>query len=121
VDYSVSDDAKAFEIRFRTALAAGVGSPSFDGVAQSKAPIGTRGFAAVVPAARDNVKASITLDGFFVAQPGTSVTVVVANDSTASPTSRTQEGSGIHCIGAGARQGVERSQVDGGCRGPARR
>lgn len=81
LEYSVSEDAKAFEIRFRTALAAGVGSPSFDGLAKSTAPIGTRVYAVVIPAIGDNVKTSITLDGFFVAEPGTAVTVVaVAND-----------------------------------------
>jgi hypothetical protein len=80
-DYSVSDDAKAFELRLNPALAAGVGSPSFAGLGKTKAPIGTRLYAAVIPAMGKDVKTSLSLNGFFVAEPGTTVTVVVvAND-----------------------------------------
>jgi len=81
LEFSVSDDAKAFEIRFNTALAAGVGTPSFEGLGKTKAPIGTRVYSAVIPATGQNVKTSIALNGFFVAQPGTTLTLlVVAND-----------------------------------------
>ena len=81
LEYTVTDDDKAFEIRFETAIAAGVGSPSFAGLKKSKAPIGTTVFTAVIPASGKNVKAVLSLNGFFVAQPGTSVTLVaMAND-----------------------------------------
>jgi hypothetical protein len=79
--YTVTDDDKAFEIRFETAIAAGVGSPSFAGLEKTKAPIGTRVFSAVIPATGKNVKATVTLNGFFIAHAGTSVLVfVTAND-----------------------------------------
>ena len=79
--YTVSDDSKAFDIRFDTAIAAGVGTPSFEGLRPSRAPIGTRLYSAVIPATGTNAKISINFNGFLVAQPGTQVTlVVVAND-----------------------------------------
>src|SRR5262249_45227018 len=73
LEYTVTDDKKAFEIRFKTAIAAGVGSASFAGLKKTKAPIGTSLFTAVIPASGKNVKAALSLNGFFVAQPGTSV------------------------------------------------
>lgn len=81
LEYTVTDDEMAFEIRFKTAIAAGVGSPSFAGLAKTTAPIGTRVFAVVIPAAGKGVNTTVMLNGFFVAQTGTSVAVIaVAND-----------------------------------------
>ena len=81
LEYTVTEDDMAFEIRFETAIAAGVGSPSFAGLKKTNAPIGTNVFTAVIPASGKNVKAALSLNGFFVAQPSTSVTLVAtAND-----------------------------------------
>lgn len=89
LEYVVTDDDKAFEIRFETALAAGVGSPGFAGVKPGKAPIGTSVFSAVIPAAGKAVEAKVSLNGFFVAHPGTRVTVVaMANDEQVAKTFR---------------------------------
>ena len=92
LEYTVTDDDKAFEIRFETAIAAGVGSPGFAGLDKSKAPIGTRVFAAVIPATGTDVKATVSLNGFFIADAGTSVLVfAAANDQQAIKQFRTSQ------------------------------
>jgi hypothetical protein len=77
VDFSVTDDKKSFEIRFRTALSAGVGTPSFDGLKKTRAPVSTNVFSAVVPASGKNVRTSIVVNGFGVTEPGTNTAVVI--------------------------------------------
>jgi hypothetical protein len=77
VDFSVTDDKKAFEIVFRTALAAGVGTPSFKGLKKTRAPVNTNIYSAVLPASGKNVKASIVVNGFGVTEPGTNTAVVI--------------------------------------------
>ena len=81
LEYTVSEDDKAFEIRFETAIAAGVGSPSFASLKKSTAPIGTNVFTAVIPASGKNVKTAVSLNGFCETRAGTSVTLMaMAND-----------------------------------------
>jgi hypothetical protein len=77
VDYTVTDDKKSFAIAFAPALAAGVGSPVFDGLKKSRAPIGTNLYSAVVPASGRSARMSIVLNGFGAAEPGTHATVVI--------------------------------------------
>jgi len=78
VDYFLADDKKAFEIRFQTALAAGVGSPVFEGVPKTEAPVTTRVYSAVIPARGKNLKTSFVVNGFRVTQPGTNAMLVIA-------------------------------------------
>lgn len=78
VAFSVTDDKKSFEIQFRPALSAGVGSPSFDGLKKTRAPVSANLYSAVVPSAGQNVKMSIVVNGFGATEPGTNTTVVIA-------------------------------------------
>ena len=81
IDYFLSDDEKAFEIRFRTALAAGVGTPAFDGLKKTRAPVTSRVYSAVIPVTGREVETSIFVNGFGVTEPGTNTIVVLtAND-----------------------------------------
>lgn len=75
--YSVSDDAKAFEIRFETALAAGVGTPGFDGVRPHKAPMNARTYTAVIPATGKSAKFKLALNGFGMTEAGTSTLLLL--------------------------------------------
>lgn len=77
VDFSVTDDEKSFEIRLRTALSAGVGTPNFDGLKKTRASVNTRVFSAVVPAAGKGVRMAIVANGFGVTEPGTNAAVVI--------------------------------------------
>jgi hypothetical protein len=81
VDYALSDDKKAFEIRFDTGLAAGVGTPVFEGLAKTRAPVSTRVYSAVIPATGEDVEVSLNVNGFGVTEAGTNtVLVLTAND-----------------------------------------
>ena len=71
VDYALSDDKKAFEIRFDTGLAAGVGTPVFEGLAKTRAPVSTRVYSAVIPATGEDVEVSLNVNGFGVTEAGT--------------------------------------------------
>jgi len=86
VNYTVTDDKKSFEIQFAQPLAAGVGTPVFDGLKKTRAPIGTNLYSAVVPSAGKNVKMSIHLNGFGETEPGTNTTVVMATNGQHSVT-----------------------------------
>ena len=77
VAYNLSDDKKAFTITLQTALAAGVGTPVFDGLALTGAPINTRIYSAVVPATGKNLKTTFVLNGFGSTDPGTSTKLVL--------------------------------------------
>lgn len=78
VGFSVSDDEKAFEIRFETALAAGVGNPVFDGLERTPAPISTNVYSAVIPVAgKGGVKTSFVANGFGVTEPGTNTMLIL--------------------------------------------
>ncbi|HKR61538.1 MAG TPA: hypothetical protein VJS64_17760, partial [Pyrinomonadaceae bacterium] len=78
VDYQLSDDKKAFEIRFDPALAAGVGTPVFDGLKKTKAPLSTSVYSAVIPATGKGVKTSFVANGFGVTEPGTNTMLILA-------------------------------------------
>ena len=78
VSFDLSDDKKAFEIRFDPALAVGVGTPVFDGLAKTAAPVSTRVYAAVIAADGKKVETSFVLNGFGSTEPGTNTTVVLA-------------------------------------------
>lgn len=81
IDYLATDDKKAFEIRFDTALAAGVGTPVFDGLKKTKAPVSTQVYSAVVPAVGKNVAMSIVVNGFCQTELGANcVLMLAAND-----------------------------------------
>jgi hypothetical protein len=77
VDFSVSDDKKAFEIRFDTALAAGVGNPVFDGIEKTPAPMSTSVYSAVIPATGKAVKTSFAANGFGVTESGTNTMLIL--------------------------------------------
>jgi hypothetical protein len=77
VAYNLSDDKKAFTITLQTALAAGVGTPVFDGLALTGAPINTRLYSAVVPATGKNLKTTFVLNGFGSTDPGTNTKLVL--------------------------------------------
>lgn len=77
VDFSVTDDERSFEIRLRTAMSAGVGTPSFDGLKKTRAPLSTNIFSAVVPATGKAVRMSIVVNGFGVTESGTNASVVI--------------------------------------------
>jgi hypothetical protein len=76
-DYSLSDDRKAFEIRFNPGLAAGVGTPVYDGLHATHAPINTRVYSAVIPATGNNLNTSFVLNGFGMTEAGTNATLVL--------------------------------------------
>lgn len=77
VDYTVTDDRKSFAITFAPPMAAGVGTPVFDGLKKTRAPIGTNLYSAVVPGTGRNVKTAIVLNGFGQTEPGTNATLVI--------------------------------------------
>jgi hypothetical protein len=80
VDYAVSDDKKAFEIRFPTALAVGVGTPSFEGV-KTGTPVSTTIYSAVVPVTGKSLKTTVIANGFAAIEAGThTVLVLTVND-----------------------------------------
>lgn len=81
VDYHVSDDKKAFEIRLATGFGAGVGSPVFPGVSATKSPISTRAYSTVIPAIGQNVETTFIANGFIRMEPGThTVAILTVND-----------------------------------------
>jgi|SRR5262245_54512666 len=77
VDYNLSDDKKAFTVTFQTGLAAGVGTPVYDGLTLTGAPINTRLYSAVIPATGENLKTTFVLNGFGSTDPGTSTKLVL--------------------------------------------
>ena len=81
VDFALSDDKKAFEIRFDTALAAGVGTPVFDGLKKTAAPVNSSVYSAVVPIVGKSPRMSIVVNGFGTTEAGTNTKLVLtAND-----------------------------------------
>ena len=77
VVFNLSDDKKAFTVTLPVALAAGVGTAGFDGLALTDAPINTRVYSAVIPATGKNLKTTFVLTGFGLTQPGTSTKLVL--------------------------------------------
>ena len=81
VDYAVSGDEKAFDLKLVPPLAAGVGSVALNGLAQTRSPISTRVYSAVIPATGKNVDTSFKAIGFGVTEPGTNtVLILTVND-----------------------------------------
>jgi len=81
VVYSLSDDKKAFELRFVPALAAAVGAIDVDGVPKTDAPVSTCIYSTVIPATGKNVKTSVFVNGFGLMEAGTnSVLILSVND-----------------------------------------
>lgn len=78
VVYDLTDDKKAFEIQIVPALAAGVGTPSFDGVPKTDAPVSTRIYSAVIPATGKNVRTSFVVNGFGLTEAGTNTVLILS-------------------------------------------
>lgn len=78
VDFQLSDDRKAFDLVFDAALAAGVGTPSFDGLKKTRAPVSTNVYSAVIAATGKGVKTSFVANGFGVVEPGTNTMLLLA-------------------------------------------
>src|SRR5262249_62007592 len=63
------------------ALAAGVGTPDFDGLKLTGAPINARLYSAVIPVTGKNLKTTFVLNGFGVMDPGaTTKLMLTVND-----------------------------------------
>lgn len=77
VAYHRSDDRKAFTVTLVPGLAAGVGTPVYDGLASTGAPVHTRTYSAVVPAAGGDLQTTIVLNGFGSTEPGTRTKLVL--------------------------------------------
>jgi hypothetical protein len=78
IAYHLEDDKQAFEIRFDTTLAAGVGTAIFDGVPKTDAPVSTRIYSAVIPATGKNVKTSFVVNGFGATEAGTNTVLMLS-------------------------------------------
>jgi hypothetical protein len=78
VDFQLSDDKKAFDLVFDAALAAGVGTPSFDGLKKTRAPVSTNVYSAVIPATGKGVKTAFAANGFGVVEPGAHTMLLLA-------------------------------------------
>lgn len=77
VNYALSADKKAFDLRFDRGIAAGVGDQTYDTVALTGAPINTCLYSVVIPATGRNVKTTFSFQGFGETEPGTTTTLVV--------------------------------------------
>jgi hypothetical protein len=82
-EYERTDDRRSFMIRFDPALAAAVGDAGIEGVRTTRASIGTRTYAAVIPASGRDVDVAFVVNGFAVTGPGTAGRLVlVVNGET---------------------------------------
>jgi hypothetical protein len=77
VDYNLSNDKKAFTVTLQTGLAAGVGSPVYDGLVLTGAPVNTRIYSVVIPATGENLKTTFVLNGFGLTELGTNTKLVL--------------------------------------------
>jgi hypothetical protein len=77
VAYNRSDDRQAFTVTLPKGLAAGVGTPVYEGLTLTGAPVDARTYSAVVPAAGEDLNTTLVLNGFGVAEPGSGATLVL--------------------------------------------
>ncbi|WP_165246530.1 hypothetical protein [Paludisphaera soli] len=81
VEYERAGDQRAFQIGFVPGLAAGVGTPGYDGVANTQSPTRSRNYSAVIPASGQNVDVTFFVDGDCQQGSGTNtVLVLIVND-----------------------------------------
>jgi len=75
--YHLEDDKKSFAIAF-DGFGTKVGTVGFTGAPDTKAPVSTRVYSAVVPVTGKNISASFVVNGFVVTEPGSNAVLVLS-------------------------------------------
>lgn len=77
VDYERSDDKRAFTLTLQTGVAAGVGTPGYDGLVLTCAPVNTSTYSAVIPATGGDLTTTFYLTGSGATEPGTNTKLIL--------------------------------------------